>query len=117
MRDNHSGKLIAPAPIFDNGMSLFNFAMADDLKDVEGYAKTRSTPYNLSFERVVSEVAGKKQAQQLRRLIGFTFTRHPSINLPEERLEIIEKHLQKRVTRLLALTRSRSKNTPDREER
>lgn len=117
LRDNHSGKLIAPAPIFDNGMSLFNFAMADDLKDVGGYAKTRSTPYNLSFERVVSEVAGKKQAQQLRRLIGFTFTRHPSINLPEERLEIIEKHLQKRVTRLLALTRSRSKNTPDREER
>jgi len=40
---------------------------------------------------------GKAQAQQLRRLIGFKFTHPPSINWPEERLEAIEKHTQRRV--------------------
>lgn len=109
LRDNHSGKIVAPAPIFDNGVSLFNYAMPDDLHDLAAYAKTRSTPYHLTFEKVVSEVAGKKQAQQLRRLIGFRFTRHPRINLPEERLAALESHLEKRVRRLLALTRSGTK--------
>ena len=26
LRDNHSGKIIAPAPVFDNGLSLFCYA-------------------------------------------------------------------------------------------
>lgn len=26
LRDNHSGNIIAPAPIFDNGLSLFCYA-------------------------------------------------------------------------------------------
>lgn len=110
LRDNHSGGLIAPAPIFDNGVSLFNYAMTEDFADLDAYADTRSTPYNLTFERVVSEVAGKTQTQQLRRLIGFRFERHPHINLPEERLTALEAHLQKRVRRLLALTRSRTRS-------
>ena len=42
LRDNHTGKIIKPAPIFDNGLSLFNFAMADDLENLSEYAKTRA---------------------------------------------------------------------------
>jgi len=47
---------------------------------------------------------GKTQAQQLRRLIGFTFKRHPSINWPEDRLAAVEQHTQKRVRQLLGLS-------------
>ncbi len=104
LRDNHSGAIIAPAPIFDNGLSLFNYAMRDDIAHLDEYAKTRFPAYgDISFERICTEVTGKVQAQQLRRLIGFKFTRHPSINWPEERLEAIEKHTQKRVRQLLGL--------------
>ena len=108
LRDNHSGKIIKPAPIFDNGLSLFNFAMGDELNDLAEYAKTRSTPYNVSFETVCSEVMGKKQRAELRKLIGFRFHRHPKINLPEERLTAIEKQLDRRVNELLALPRQQS---------
>lgn len=53
---------------------------------------------------------GSKQKEQLRRMIGFRFQRHPSLNLPEERLEAIEKHLQIRLRRLLPIpVRRRSK--------
>ena len=41
---------------------------------------------------------------QLRTLIGFTFQRHPKLNLPENRLLTIERHMQKRVRQLLELT-------------
>lgn len=40
LRDNHTRKLIAPAPIFDNGLSLFCYAVQDDLNDLDAYAAT-----------------------------------------------------------------------------
>ena len=106
LRDNHTGKIISPAPIFDNGLSLFNYALDGDIKNLDAYAKTRSNPYGVSYESICAEVMGTKQKSQLRKLIDFKFTRHPSINLPEERLTAIEKHLQKRVRNLLALPTS-----------
>ena len=103
LRDNHTGKVTGAAPVFDNGMSLFNFAMPEDFKDLDSYAKTRGTAYGVSFESVCQEVMGPIQARQLRKLIGFTFHRHPRLNWPEYRLEAIERHLQKRVRQLLEL--------------
>ena len=52
LRNNHTGEIIAPAPIFDNGLSLFNYAMPDDFKNLSAYAKTRSNPYRISYEDV-----------------------------------------------------------------
>ena len=49
LRDNHSGRIIGPAPIFDNGLSLFNYAMPDDVQNLAEYAKTRANPYGVSY--------------------------------------------------------------------
>lgn len=103
LRDNRSGAVIGAAPIFDNGLSLFNFAMPEDFKDLDRYARTRGTPYGVGFETVCREVMGPVQMRQLRKLIGFTFQRHPRLNLPDDRLLAIERHLQKRVRQLLDL--------------
>lgn len=111
LRDNHTGKVTGAAPVFDNGMSLFNFAMPEDFKDLDSYAKTRGTPYGISFETVCREVMGPVQMRQLRRLIGFTFQRHPRLNLPDGRLLAIERHLQKRARQLLELAPERRKQS------
>lgn len=106
LRDNRSGNIIAPAPIFDNGLSLLCFAGREALKseeNLEKYARTRSNPYGISFEDVCAEVIGHTQKEQLRRMIGFRFTRHPSINLPDEHLDALERLLQKRTRELLSL--------------
>lgn len=113
LRDNHTGQIISPAPIFDNGLSLFNFAMPDDFKNLEEYAKTRSNPYRISYEEICKEIMGAKQKSQLRRLIGFKFKRHPSLNLPEERLAAIEKQVNERVRELLALPSRRKTKQKD----
>lgn len=107
LRDNHSGAITGAAPIFDNGLSLFNFAMPEDFKDLDSYARTRGTPYGVGFETVCREVMGPVQMRQLRKLIGFTFQRHPRLNLPADRLLAIERHLQKRVRQLLELAPER----------
>ena len=103
LRDNRSGALLGAAPIFDNGLSLFNFAMPKDWTDLDSYAKTRGTAYGISFETVCQAAMGPLQREQLRRLIGFTFQRHSKLNLPEERLTAIERHVQKRVRQLMEL--------------
>ena len=108
LRDNHTGKIIKPAPIFDNGLSLFNFAMADDLENLSEYAKTRTPPYGVSFDEVCKAVMGSKQKSQLRKLLNFTFTRHPSINLPEERLTTIEVQISKRARELISIPNKKS---------
>ena len=109
LRDNHSGDIIAPAPIFDNGLSLFCYAGKEDYANLDEYAKTRSNPYNISYEEVCAEVMGSKQKEQLRRMIGFRFKRHESLGLPEEHLQAIEKHLEGRVRKLLAIPTRRLK--------
>ena len=106
LRDNRSGKITGAAPIFDNGLSLFNYAMPEDFANIREYAQTRTNPYGISFEDVCQEVMGARQRSQLRRLIGFSFTRHPSINLPEDHLKAIEEQLDWRVRELLSLPRA-----------
>lgn len=108
LRDNHSGAILSPAPLFDHGLSLFNYAMKDDIASLDEYAKTRFPAYTgVTFEGICIEVMGKTQAAQLRKLIGFKFKRHPAINWPEERLIAIERHTQKRVRQLLGLERQK----------
>lgn len=119
LRDNHSGEIIAPAPIYDNGLSLLCYAGRDDLTDLstlEAYAKTRTNPYGIPFEEVCAEVMGAKQKAQLRRMIGFRFKRHPSLNLPEEHLRLLERLLEDRVRRLLSIpTRGKVKTEAGRD--
>ena len=103
LRDNHTGEIIAPAPIFDNGLSLFCYAGREDIPALDEYAQTRSNPYNISFEDVCAAIMGAKQKEQLRRMIGFRFKRHPYLNLPEDHLTAIEKVLEARVRKLLAI--------------
>lgn len=106
LRDNHTGKITAPAPIFDNGLSLLCYVGVNDMGDFEkmrDYASRRSNPYGIPFEDICAGVMTAKQKEQLRRMIGFTFKRHPSINFPEEHLRALEKLLQERVRQLLAI--------------
>ena len=83
--------------------------MPEDYRNLAEYAKTRANPYGVCYEAICREVMGTKQRNQLRRLIGFRFTRHPSINLPEDRLTAIEKQidLDPRVRELLSLPRAK----------
>ena len=103
LRDNHSGEIVAPAPIFDNGLSLFCYAGEDDYLHLDEYARTRANPYGVSYEEVCAAVMGPLQQEQLRRMIGFRFKRHPILNLPERHLQAIEKLLEARVRELLAM--------------
>jgi hypothetical protein len=110
LRDNHTGEIKTPAPIFDNGCSLFNYAMPDNYLNLGDYAKTRSPVYGgTTFEGICESFAGPRQIEKLRKMINFSFKRHPKLNLPEQHILAIEKHLQWRVTYLIYLSQVKKK--------
>jgi len=102
LRDNKSGQYIGAAPIFDNGLSLFNYAMRDDFKDIETYAKSRLNSFNADQVTMAKAILTNEQRARLRKLIGFSFKRHESYNLPEWRLKAIEGFIQTRIKELLS---------------
>ena len=103
LMDSRTCEITGAAPIFDNGVSLFNYAMLNEYEHLEVYAKTRSTPYGIPYEVICTEVMGAVQRAQLKRMIGFSFKRHELYNLPAKPLKAIEKKINARVRELLSL--------------
>lgn len=99
--DSRTNEVKSFAPIFDNGMSLFNFAMPDEIADLEKYSKTRAPALAKSHEYIAQTYMTDRQRAKLRKLINVKFKLHPRYNLPKERLAAIEKFLQARVRELL----------------
>ena len=99
--DNRTNTILEPAPVFDNGLSLFCYAMNDDLSNIDRYAKTcqpAAYPEHVAFAKGVMT---KRQRDKLRHLHGFRFTKHRRYNLPDERMKVIEDFIHRRVQKLL----------------
>ena len=103
MVDNKTNQPYAFAPLFDHGLSLFNYAMPDDMKTLDEYAKTRSSAYGVPFDNIVREFISPRQKEQLRKMIGFRFEKHPRYNLSADRLKAIEKTMQNRAQAFLSI--------------
>lgn len=101
LRDNKTGKYIAPAPIFDNGMSLFPHAIRSDFDNLDSYRGKCNNPYERSWEQILSLALGDKQKEKLKRLEGFKFEEHPLFNLPEWRTKALEEFIQKRIKEII----------------
>lgn len=102
--DNKTNKPKAFAPIFDNGLSLFNSAMPDDLENIDNYSKTIGPVFEgVTYEAIVREFITERQRAQLRKLINFKFKKHSKYNLSAERLKILEQFLERRVGQMLSI--------------
>ena len=99
--DNHTNQLLKPAPIFDNGLSLYCYVMDDDLNNLSEQEKTLSPALYANFDEVACHVMGPKQKQELRHLLTFKFKKHSRYNLGDERLKMLEHAVQEKARFLL----------------
>ena len=102
--DSHTNQIIAPAPLFDHGNSLFNFAGKDDLESeaaLAAYADTLEPCVYNDFLGTAKTVLTQKHREGLRHLLTFRFRKHSRYNLPDKRLRLMEKEIQKRARALL----------------
>lgn len=107
MIDNATNTIARPAPLFDHGNSLFNFAGKEYLQNAELLQQYVDTLAPCTYGDFI-ETAGKymngKNHDQLRRLLTFHFKRHSRYNLPSDSLRLIEEQVQKRARILLELS-------------
>ncbi len=102
--ENKSNRIVAPAPLFDHGNSLFNMAGRDDLESDEkltAYAETLLPCVYDNFIEAAKEVLTSEHREGLRKLLDFKFKKHPRYNLPNKRLRLIEKQIHSRAKMLL----------------
>ena len=102
--DNKTNKIVAPAPLFDHGNALLNFAGRDDLeneKALNEYASTLVPCVYDDFIGTAKKVLANKHREGLRKLLEFKFKKNSRYNLPDKRLKMIEKMIQQRAKVLL----------------
>lgn len=102
--DSHTNRIIAPAPLFDHGNSLFHFAVGDALKSKESFLKYAKTQMPCVYDDYVAEakkVLTHEQRNAVRKLLDFKFPRHSRYNLSKERLSLIEYAVSQRAAELL----------------
>ena len=102
--DNNTNKIVAPAPLFDHGNSLLNFAGRDDLeseKALSAYAETLVPCVYDDFIGTAKKVLTLKHREGLRKLLEFRFKKNSRYNLPDNRLKMLEKIIHTQAKLLL----------------
>ena len=102
--DSHTNDIIAPAPLFDHGNSLFNFAAGDALESKEGILKYAKTQLPRVYDDFVDEAKNAMTHEwrnSIRRLLDFRLPRHARYNLDKNRLNLIEYAVSQRAAELL----------------
>lgn len=104
MIDNRTNEIASPAPLFDHGNSLFNFAAEDDFESKEAFQKYVDTLLPCLYDDFIAKakaIMNEKSREQLRHLLTFRFKKHSRYNLPNNRLKLIESQIQIRAKLLL----------------
>lgn len=102
--DNETNRIAAPAPLFDHGNSLFNYAGREDLtseKAFRAYAATLQPRVYDDFFGEAKKVMNEKNREQLRSLLTYRLKKNPRYNVPEERYKLISGEIRRRAGLLL----------------
>lgn len=104
MVDSDTNKIVAPAPLFDHGNSLFNFAGRDALESEESFQEYVDTLLPCVYDDYIAEakaVLTNRHKAGLRHLLTFEFKAYSTYNLPAKRLKLIQNQVRKRAALLL----------------
>ena len=102
--DNRTNRIAAPAPLFDHGNALFNYAGKENFASdelLQAYADRLLPSVYDGFIETARSVMNSENREQLRHLLGFRLKKHSRYNLPERELEMISRQIQKRARLLL----------------
>lgn len=102
--DNNTGKYLRPAPLFDNGFSLFYGAAVSDLKkeNLPEYIKTLRCRY-FTLDAQAQIFVQRRHLPNLHKLLQFEFKTHPHYNISDETLAAMSKFIQDRASRTIEL--------------
>ena len=102
--DSNTNQPAAPAPLFDHGNSLFNYA-GDEFFQTEttldSYTRTLQPCVYDDFIGTAASYMDDENREELRHLLTFKFKKHNRYNLPDHELTLIQNQVRKRARLLL----------------
>ena len=101
--NNATNTIVKTAPIFDNGLSLFDDALDDDMQNLEKYAKTRYMKNAGDFMEFAESIVDARVKRKVKNLINFRFKRDKKHNLSAKRVKYIEQFIQQRVSKIIEM--------------
>lgn len=102
--DSKTNAIVAPAPLFDHGNSLLNFAGEENWNDEEALLEYANTLLPCIYEDYFEEAKKHLDAkikEKIRRLIGFEFKKIGTYNYSSKKLKALNKIIQIRIKKLL----------------
>lgn len=102
--DSRNNKIIAPAPLFDHGNSLFNFAGEENWQSETLLEEYASTLLPCVYEEFISEAEKNIDddlRKKLRKALNFKFGNIERYNYSDKKLKLIEHHIQKTARKIL----------------
>lgn len=102
--DNKTNKIVCPAPLFDHGNSLFNFAGGLDLESSEAFQEYVDTLMPATYDDFISAakmVMTDKTREQVRHLLNNKIKKNSRYNVSNERYKLINSQIIKRAKLLL----------------
>ncbi len=102
--DSKTNRIVAPAPLFDHGNSLFNLVALDIIDNPSAMRKYAKTLLPCVYDDFVAEAKSylsHELRNGLRKLLDFKFKRHPQYNLDSRRLSMLERMVSERAKEIL----------------
>ena len=102
--DSHTNRIVRPAPLFDHGNALFNFAGDENWQSEElldEYAATLLPCVYEDFFQTAESVLEAGISEKLRKALTFTFQDEGKLRYPKERIALLEKQIRERASRIL----------------
>ena len=102
--NSKTNKIIAPAPLFDHGNSLFNFAGEENWADeklLKEYAKTLLPCVYEDYTEEARKVIDSRLKEKLRKMLTYNLNKSGTYNYSSDRLRLISKMIQERAQELL----------------
>lgn len=102
--DNRTNQIVAPAPLFDHGNALFNYAGNENWSEeklLEEYISTLMPCVYDDFIDAAKREMTAENREQLRRLLTFSVRKHSRYNLTNDQLDKLNKQIRKRAQILL----------------
>ena len=102
--DSKTNRIVAPAPLFDHGNSLFNLVALDIIDNPSAMRKYAKTLLPCVYDDFVIEARKYityEHRNSLRKLLDFKFKRHPQYNLDSKRLSMLERMVSERAKEIL----------------
>ena len=104
LTDSRANRIVKPAPLFDHGNSLFNYAGDENWRSeaaLDEYAATLLPCAYEDFFQTAKSALTPKITEKLRKALDFKFQDEGTIRYPKDRIALIEKQIRKRAARIL----------------